>query len=318
VSEAGFHGDVLSREELDALLASLADARDLQEGGEGGVLPGRREIRGGPADRARHTLYPFLARAVAQWAEVQARSLSAVFQTTISLSLSRWEELTLGDLADTIPSADVVAMMETGPPRGLGFLWLGRPLFFSLLALSFGARTPKAAAPVARSYTGIERRFYRRVADEMVARLNDSWVELMEARSRVLSVEGPERLYEESHERVMLATVDVHGLADFGRLRLALPPAPFQPLAHTTARVEPSRRADVELAVREMPVSVRVEGGATELTLRDLSNLEVGRILPLDSETPGELLVRVEGRPKFRAVRGAVGSRLAVQVTDRV
>ncbi len=316
MSEAGVHGDVLTRDELDALLASLADERD------GGIDVGSGERQlvlrdARRAGRGRQTLYPALARAVEQWTTDQGRSLSAIYQQTISFNLTGWEEASLGDLADAIPPTDVVGVMETSPPRGLGFVWIGRPLLFSLMALSFGG-SAATAAPLARRYTGIERRFYRRVADEMVHGLDAAWGPLVEARSRLLSVDQPARLYEEGHEKVILASIDVKGLADFCRMRLALPPAPFHSLVASQVRVEPGRRDDVAAAVLEMPVQLRVEAGSTQLTLRELSALQVGQTIAIDTEEPGALLVRVEGRPKFHAVRGSVGSRLAVQVTDRV
>jgi flagellar motor switch protein FliM len=47
-------------------------------------------------------------------------------------------------------------------------------------------------------------------------------------------------------------------------------------------------------------------------------NLQAGSVVPIDAASDGSLLVRVAGRPKFRAIRGALGQRLAVQLTERI
>lgn len=317
MSDGALQGDVLSRDELDALLATLADEREADDAdARSGVLSRRESAQ--PGGRPRGGLYPALARAVAQWATDQGRRLSSIYQTTIEFHLSQWEETTLGELAETIPPADMMAVLELGPPRGIGFLWLGRPLLFSLMTLSFGARTPKAAAPVARAYTRIERRFYRHQAESLVGSIDEAWADLVPARTRVLTVDGLERLYEDAHDRVLLATFEVRGLAEFGRLRLALPPAAFAPLAGNAGRVVPANQEEVTDAVLDTVVSLRVEAGGIDLSLSGLAALKVGEVLPIEAEREGSLIVHVEGRPKFRGQRGSVGGRLAIQITERI
>ena len=60
------------------------------------------------------------------------------------------------------------------------------------------------------------------------------------------------------------------------------------------------------------------EAGTADVTLAQLSRLQVGDVLDLDASEAGLLTVRVEGRPKFSAVRGAVGGRAALQIVNHV
>jgi flagellar motor switch protein FliM len=55
-----------------------------------------------------------------------------------------------------------------------------------------------------------------------------------------------------------------------------------------------------------------------ELPLRRLASLQVGDLLPLEAADGEGLVVRVENEPKFRAERGSVGKRLAVQLLERL
>ncbi len=74
----------------------------------------------------------------------------------------------------------------------------------------------------------------------------------------------------------------------------------------------------VEETVLDMALTFRAEIGSVEMSLRDFSNLAVGDLLPVAEVEGGELLATVAGIPKFHAIRGAVGRRLAVQLQDRV
>ncbi len=74
----------------------------------------------------------------------------------------------------------------------------------------------------------------------------------------------------------------------------------------------------VEETVLDMSLALRAEIGSIEMSLRDFSNLAVGDVLPVAEVEGAELLVSVAGKPKFHAIRGAVGNRLAVQLLDRI
>ncbi len=115
-----------------------------------------------------------------------------------------------------------------------------------------------------------------------------------------------------------MASLDVLGLSPVGRLRIAFPASAFRVASGDPVPASrPSSRA-LEPAVTQLEVGVKAEIGSTRITLAALGALQPGDELPLTPSAPGGLLVRVEGRPKFRASQGSVAGRLAVQVTERL
>lgn len=309
---------VLTREELDALLSSLAEESREREAAERPSGPFRRDSKR-PCARGGDTL-PALGRVLEQWAVNQGRALSTIYQTPITCSLEGWESVTLGELAETVLPEDRIAVFEIGPPRSQGFLLPNRTLIFAQLCLAFGSRPAGARAPApTREYTRIEKRFLRHLAEQTLASLQTAWEDLVPARAQILAVDEPQRLLDEAHETVLLATFELGGLAEFARLRLALPVAPFQRLqAAPKARAATPQRNDLAPVVLDTAVQLRVEVGSAELRLSELGRLQVGSVIPITPADEEALIVRVEDRPKFRAIRGTVGRRLAVQLTDRV
>ena len=65
-------------------------------------------------------------------------------------------------------------------------------------------------------------------------------------------------------------------------------------------------------------MTLRAEVGRAEITLGELGRLQPGDEIPLRAAAPEGYVVSIEGQPKFRAVRGSVGGRLAVQILERI
>ncbi len=66
----------------------------------------------------------------------------------------------------------------------------------------------------------------------------------------------------------------------------------------------------------EAQVEVVVELGKTKITSRDLVNFKVGDIIQLDNDVSNELVIKVEGIPKFRGYPGTMKGSKAIQVSS--
>ncbi len=115
-----------------------------------------------------------------------------------------------------------------------------------------------------------------------------------------------------------MASFDVTGLADLCRMRLVLPEGLLERNSDAATEERISAWSPVRERMLGMPLRLRVEAGNLELPLRQLASLQVGDVLPLETADAEGLVVRVENEPKFRAERGSVGQRLAVQLLERL
>jgi flagellar motor switch protein FliM len=305
---------VLTREELDALLAGIGSEEIGSSQGWSGS-----PFRSGSSDPGDVPLYPTLRRAVDRFGHRYSRQMSNLYQSRIVFKLMGWREQTHGELAETLLDSDRIATFLTEPSGEMGFLWFSRPLLFSFLCLNFGARPSHTVSNIpGRGYTGIEERVYRRSAQEILTQLEAAWSDLVTSKSTIQSIEGPGRLRDDPNYEVLLATVDVMGLGDICRLRIGLPVAAFAELVASGQSANPEKTAALAREVIEMPLDLSVELGVTEMSLSELSGLHDGMVIPVVSAEDGSLLIRVAGEPKFRGIRGKVGRRLAVRLTERL
>lgn len=307
--------EILSREELDAILAELVDGRRVNP------TPGHPE---GPFRRERSRAAPppetggRLQDGVAGMTSLWAKRLGSRHQRRIECASIGWEEVDVGEVAETLLPSDRVVLLEFSPGGREGFVFVGRPLVFALLTLAFGGRRVADVSVPVRGYTGIERRFLAGVARELAALLEAQWRSENGIRVKAGAVVGGAELVDLAVPQLAVASVEVRGLGPVGRLRVGLPSDLLDPAAGPARRPAASARADLGGDVRSLAVVVRAELGATEITLAQLGALRPGDVLRLRPSASEGLLLRVEGRPKLRGVRGSVGGRLAVQVTERL
>jgi flagellar motor switch protein FliM len=306
MSEAEREESILSRAELDAILEGVAESRTAG--------------RGAPFRADRDALQTSaLVRALREFAEEQGRALSALHQRSLEFSLMSWEPLGLAEFADSLLPEDRIVLLELEPGRVLGCLLLGRPLFYGLLGLAFGtpAGLPRFPIPQ-RAYTRIEGRFLLRVAGELAAQLESTLSRRQPSAVRAVEVVEPRLLPRQSGERFRMASFDVSGLGDTCRLRLVLPEGLLERSNDGVSADPASAWSPVRERMLRMPLRLCVEAGNVELPLRQLASLQVGDVLPLEAADGGGLLVRVGNEAKFRAERGSVGQRLAIQLLERL
>ncbi len=294
---------LLSREELDALLTELGEAADeLVTGLHGGLAP---------------RLLP-IARSVGEFTSEQSRAMSTLYQRGIEFRTLDLQEVPLHDFASFLIPVDRVVVLHFEPGPWVGYLLLGRSLVFSWLTLAFGAQEDTPPFPVPdRHYTRIEERFMRRIAQELAAQLAIALRNRGVAEVSVQEIVEPEAI-PASPDKIHLASIDVEGLGDLCRLRVALPAAllPEELPAAIPEAPTPAPPPRLRSAVMETPVSVQVRAGHAELSLGQVAALKPGDVLELTPEDQRGFVVRVENEDRFVAIGGSVGGRLAVQVTE--
>jgi len=306
--------EILTREELDDLLSGQgAERRDRPDDRLAERLPRSRRTAPTPV-RGNGELRRAVAECAAQW----GRRMASSYQRRIECSLIGWDEVDVVDLLPVVLETDEIVCFSVGSETG--FALMARPLFTALLSLEFGAggaAKPTVAGP--RAFTGIERRLLTRLVRDFLAVLEISWRPRFDLPARIADTCNRDRLVERVSSPVALATLDVTALDTVGRLRVGIPAASFRDTAGATPQeVARDGARKLEGGIVDVPVTLRAELGTVDLTLTQIANLRVGDVLSLQPSASDGLLIRVEGQPKFRAIAGRVGSRLAAQAVERL
>lgn len=304
MTKAVADAEILSREELDALLAEMP-----------GLLAERAAEAEGESARAPDLE---LERANEAFGFEYGRSLSNRHERVIQFSLIGQREIELAELAELMLPTDVVGSFQIMPKGYGGLLLLSRPFFFQMLCMYFGAGPNlKPGRPPTREYTRIERRFYTRIAKEMIGKLEEQWQGLAPVSLVWNGVVGRAAVGEGDSRPASLATFDVKGFSETCRVRLAVPSEALRRAGAASPKaVRTSTQAGPSLL--EVPIRLRAQVGTADLTLADVGRLQVGQSISLEVPNDGTLTVRIGERDKFRGIAGTRGSKRAVQLQERI
>ncbi len=298
--------DLLSRAEISALVDELARAR--REEADAEQLPGLASA--GSAGRHGRRI---LGEALERFGAEQARALSSRFQRAIDVRLLDLDEWKPSEWAEHLLEHErlVEFGVEKSPETGL--LLIARPLLFSWMRIAFGARCERRVDPLPdRPPTPIERRFLLRIADEIVTRLGAATTP--PAALAVRGLVEPRQIRAARSAPRLVASFDISGLEEIGRIRIALPRSLEPRSSDSRAKADRFESALANnLLETFVPITARL--GVSELALSRLAEIEVGSMIPVEVVPEGRVTLTVGGVVRFHGIRGQLGTRLAVQIT---
>ncbi|MBY0398747.1 FliM/FliN family flagellar motor switch protein [Myxococcota bacterium] len=301
---SGPDAEILSREELDALLAEMP-----------GLLAERSAQNEGTGSRDSDLE---LERANEAFGLEYARTISNRHERVIQFSLIGQRPIESAELAELMLPTDVVGAFQIMPKGLSGVLLLSRPFFFAMLCTLFGAGASiKSIRPPTREYTRIERRFYVRIVKEMLAKLEEQWQSLAQVSLVFGGLLGRTAIAEWESRPAMLATFDVKGFGESCRVRLLVPSEALRRAGAAVPKVQ-KPLASGGVSVLDVPIRLRAQVGTAELSLAEVGGLEVGQSIALDVPSDGTLTVRIGDRERFRGIAGTRGPKRAVQLQERI
>ncbi len=303
MTEAAF--DLLSHEELEAVLETVSKRERAAEGSA-------------PRRTAADLRAATLVRPLQDFAEEQGRLLSTLHQRAIRFDAMATDVVSNVDFVGTMTALDRVALVEFHPTGEVGAVLVGRSLLYGWLTMALGGPIGTPPAIPARDYSPIEQRFLRGIASELVKGLGRGLSSLADVELRVTGLIEPHLAPASLAQRLCVASFDAVGFGDVARLRMALPDSWVGSVQQPSGSDRARGRAELETQLLEMPVALRAEVGTAELSVGRVAALKPGDVIEIDAAEGGDVLVRLEDRGKFRAVRGAVGGNLAVQLVGEV
>ena len=274
--------------------------------------------------RTLEAMYERLVKSLEAWVVSRVRGQA-------ELRLQSVEQFAFGEFAMSLPSPCASYVVNVnGPNSGAqGVVDVGYEFAYFLVDRLFGG-AGQTSVP-GRTLSPVERLAVRTVAERAAQLLEEIWGDHVPLDLAVTGFESsPEILQVANREDpVLVANVEVVAGGASSLLLLCLPFAVLEKFfqggaqrrvggpAGTTAEAD-AERARTEQALRATPLAVGARLPAFPLSLRDLSALSVGQVLPTGIPRDAELTVLVAGRPRFTGSAGRIGRRLAVRLHDQL
>lgn len=332
--------DVLSQDEVDALLASVDDSAP---------APSARSASGGlgtspdnsatPSAATEVAIYDFKRpervstdqiRSMETLHEVLARklqaSLSSYLRTIVDVKLASVEQLTYQEFIMSLPNPTCSNLLSCEPLDGQMVLEINPSIVYPILDKLLGGGNTDIHIPE-RGMSEIEWRLISYMTDETLRFLQEAWQPILNIDFRVTVREDNPQLMQivPPNEVVILICFEVKMGESSGMLNICVPFPVVEPVMGNFSTIQTwftSRRStDVEADERKLnegvsKVSLEVVGyiAKTHINMHQLLNLKPGDIITTRKKKDESLLLTIDGKPKYRGYAGSYNNFRAFRV----
>jgi flagellar motor switch protein FliM len=321
--------DVLSQNEIDALLAALSsgemDAEDLKKeeiSRKISVYDFKRAVRFSK-DHIRS-----LTRIHENFARYLTTYFSAQLRTFVQINVVDVEQLPYDEFIRSIPKMTILNIFEAEPLEGRMVLEVHPNVAYAMLDRMLGG--PGTAPSKINSLTEIETIVMEKIFARTFESLQEAWRTVIDISPRLEALETNPQFMQivSPNETIALISFSTKIGDTTGMINLCIPHVVLEPIMpklsvhHWFVSQKKERIPDevemLEQRVHKAKLPIVAELGETSITISEFLNLGVGDVLTLNKPVDAGLKIKVGDKLKFIGSPGSVKDRMAVQVDEIV
>jgi len=318
--------DLLSQDEIDALLHGVDDVEDEVVGGADENVGSMKNFDFSSQDRIVRGRMPTLELINERFARHMRISLFNMLRKTAEVSINGVSMVKFGEYQNTLYVPTSLNMVRFRPLKGTALVTMEARLVFILVENFFGGDGRFHAKIEGREFTPTERRIIQLLLKVIFEDYKEAWSPVMGVEFEYLDSEvNPTMANIVSPTEVIVVSsfhIEVDGGG--GDFHVVFPYSMVEPIRELLDAGVQSDKMDTDVRwskalrdeIMDVPVEMKVNLLETEISLRDLMDLETGDIIPV--EMPEAATVFVEELPTYRGKVGQSSDKLAVQITEKI
>ncbi len=320
--------DILSQEEIDALLDVVDDeGDDVLEGAEDSLIS-QRQV----------TLYDFKRpnrvskeqlRAFRGIHDKMARSLasqiSSIMRSIVEIQLHSVDQMTYGEFLMSLPNPTSFNVFSMKPLEGSGVIEINPSIAFPMLDRLLGGKGEPFDA--SREFSDIELSLFETILRVMMATLKEAWGPVMDIFPNVESKESSPNVVQivAQNEIVVMVVMEIIIGQSSGMMNICYPVIALEPVLPKLASrdlmlnetsTKKSRNTELHVLLGGAKVGIEAMLGDAELSLRDVLDLQNGDIVRLNNAADDIVTLCVDGKDRFRGKIGLRRFRKSIQITE--
>ncbi|MGL4715860.1 MAG: flagellar motor switch protein FliM, partial [Aeromonas sp.] len=282
--------DLLSQDEIDALLHGVDDVEEEAIGtvDDSGVT----QFDFSSHDRIVRGRMPTLELVNERFARHMRISLFNMMRRTAEVSINGVQMLKFGEYVHTLFVPTSLNMVRFRPLKGTALITMEARLVFILVENFFGGDGRYHAKIEGREFTPTERRIIQMLLKLVFEDYKDAWAPVMDVGFEYLDSEVNPAMANivSPTEVIVVSSFHIELDGGGGDIHVAMPYSMLEPIRELLDAGVQSDKGDTDVrwskALRDEIMDVKVELRAklleTELTLRELMELQPGDIIPVD------------------------------------
>lgn len=320
--------DILSQEEIDALLDVVEDEGDDVLDHAGSELLPQRQV----------TLYDFKRpnrvskeqlRAFRGVHDKMARSLasqiSSIMRSIVEIQLHSVDQMTYGEFLMSLPNPTSFNVFWMKPLEGSGVIEINPSIAFPMLDRLLGGKGEPFDA--SREFSDIELSLFETILRVMMSTLKEAWGPVMDLYPTVESKESSPNVVQivAQNEIVVMVVMEIIIGHSSGMMNICYPVISLEPVLPKLASRDlmlnetsskKSRNTELQVLLGGAKVDVEANLGEADLTLADILELKIGDVLRLSAPANDIVTVSVDGKERFRGEIGLRRFRKSIQISE--
>ncbi|MHA0855973.1 flagellar motor switch protein FliM [Paenibacillus sp. CMAA1364] len=321
--------DVLSQNEIDALLAALSsgemDAEELKK------EESQKKIRSYDFKRAVRFSKDHirsLTRIHENFARYLTTYFSAQLRTFVQISVVQVEQLPYDEFIRSIPKMTILNIFEAEPLKGRMVMEVHPNVAYAMLDRLLGG-IGNAPSKI-NSLTEIETTIMERIFGRAFESLQEAWKTVLDISPRMEAMETNPQFMQivSPNETIALISLSTKIGDTTGMINICIPHVVLEPImsrlsAHQwfvseKKQSEPLQVKALQQHVKHTKLDIVAELGESKLSVSEFLGLAVGDVINLNKSVNLGLSIKVGDLLKFTGTPGTIKDRVAVQIDEIV
>ena len=319
-------GDVLSQNEIDALLNALSSGElDVDEIKDSGEKQVKDYDFARPSKFSKEHLRT-LEIIFEHYGRLLSTNLPVYLRKNVQIEVMNSEAVTYQEFSNALSNPVLLGIVNFAPLQGSIILEMATNLGYAIVDRMLGGKGE--ALEKVREYSEIELLILERIFVVCVNLLHEPWQNVVEITPRLERIETNSQYAQiiSPSEMIAIITINVKIGDVEGLMNVCLPYITVEDVidklntkywyANMQQYDETDYAEAIEVLIRKAQIPIKAVLGTSTVSVADFSMLQVGDIIRLDRKAEEELDIYVGNIKKFTALPGASGDNYAVRVTE--
>ena len=319
-------GDVLSQNEIDALLNALSSGElDVDEIKESGEKQVKDYDFARPSKFSKEHLRT-LEIIFEHYGRLLSTNLPVYLRKNVQIEVMNSEAVTYQEFSNALSNPVLLGIVNFAPLQGSIIIEMATNLGYAIVDRMLGGKGESLEK--IREYSEIELLILERIFVVCVNLLHEPWQNVVEIHPRLERIETNSQYAQiiSPSEMIAIITINVKIGDVEGLMNICLPYITVEDVIdklntkYWYANMQQYDETDyadaIEVLIRKAQIPLKAVLGSSTISVSDFSMLQVGDIIRLDRKAEEELDVYVGNIKKFTALPGASGDNYAVRVTE--
>lgn len=335
--------DVLSQEEIDALLQSVGDnsaeaeesAEAVEAAPEGKVEEAKEPprikeeiqvVNFGSQERNFRGELPVLEKIHDRVTRFFVQDIYLLMARELSISQQPLQLMKHKAFFQSLASPVMMTLVQLRPLRGKALLYFDSTFVYDIVDYYFGGNSHFTVNNARTDFTATENRVMDIVIKKLMKNFEQAWAPIMPMNvSRISDETNPQMVHiSESQETLLISHFEVNFGKEKGHYGFVLPYLMVEPIkqqlelgaARPDEEIDPNWVHSLTDELMEVPLEVSAYMAQSRSSLREVLDLKTGDFLAMEQRDI--ITLDIEGTPSFVVSMGSAGDKLALQVQERI